>query len=98
MATIFITDSVRLHSDTPLNWTLEKKRIVSDEKSKRYGEVDWDSIGYYSSPKDAAQALLRRHLDLLLGDKKTVMTLKQLINAVDEGAELIAQACQNPAK
>lgn len=89
---IQVTSNIRITMDDPLNYTIEKKRVVQDGKNK--GQEQWDTVGYYGGLRNAAQALLTRHFGLLAKEITAASDLKTLISAIDEGAYLIAQSCK----
>lgn len=94
---IQITEELRISSPDPLNFTVERRRIV--EKGKNAGQEQWDTLGFYTTVKGAAESLIRGHLMQYLSPehKEVVMDLKSLINAVDEAADLISRACAEAA-
>jgi hypothetical protein len=87
-----IAEGVRITGEAQ-NFVLEKRRIV--QEGKNAGAVEWDTVGYYGSLRDAAVALLKRHFALLeeTTGAATAKDLQGLIDAVDYGADLIARAC-----
>ena len=88
MGLLQITDDVRLSMDG-VCVTLEK-RVVS-EKGKRAGEERWDSVGYYPNVATAAQALMNRHVALLIGDAPKA-SLQEFAAAVTRAADKVVSA------
>jgi hypothetical protein len=41
-----INEQYRIVTDES-NYTLQQSRIIKDEESKRFGETDWSTVGYY---------------------------------------------------
>lgn len=88
-----VTDNIRFASPDPNNYTLEQRRVVQSGPNK--GKEQWDVLGYYGSLRGAAHALLKGHFSALLPDLgREPKDLQTLIDAVDEGAALIARACE----
>lgn len=46
----------------PMNFVLEKSRVVDDEKSKNHGKTMWDVVGYYGKLPDALDGFLRHSM------------------------------------
>jgi hypothetical protein len=93
LVTIPILEHLRISSPDPMNFTVERRRIV--EKGKNAGQEQWDTLGYFSSLGGAANSLLTGHLmDYLSPDhKEVVMDLKMVVSAIDEAADHIARSC-----
>ena len=51
---------------------------------------DWESVGYYGTLRQAAQAALQKELFRLPG---TVVKVGELVAALDRGSARIAEAC-----
>lgn len=73
-----IDDDYKIESKDPLNVVLYKRRIIQDEKSKRFGEEDWDPVGYYPTLKLA----LKRYCDLKINE--AIIDYDTLIQRFDE--------------
>lgn len=93
---ITITDTIRIRYET-MNYTIEKKAVVGEgprTKAGNLGAIRWDVIGYYGDLTSAAKSLLGRHANLLL-ESNPPKDLKQLIDAIDCGAELITSVLRD---
>lgn len=86
-----LNDEIRICSPDPLNYTVEKKRVV--KSGPNAGKVSWDVLGYHGSLDAAARSVLKSHANFFLKDPEAIKDLKSLVNAIDEGADLIARAC-----
>lgn len=91
---IRITEDVRICSPDPLNYTVEKRRVV--QKGDNKGAVQWDVIGYHGRLWDALHSVLHRKINLLI-DPASVKDLKTLLAAIDEAAFHIMSACDRVA-
>jgi hypothetical protein len=55
------------------NVILQRRRVVQDEKSKNYGQEQWDIVGYYGNVKAAFQRYCNIQLNNSLENYATIM-------------------------
>jgi hypothetical protein len=90
---VSVTPNVRLRYDAG-NWILETRQII--QSGKMAGQERWNGEGYHGTLKQAACALYRRHVDLVIPPVETT-SLRDLITAIDAGADRIVAAVERGA-
>lgn len=71
-----------------VQFVLKKERIIADENSKRCGELDYTTEGYFGSIEGLMQSLIKKMIVTTKEDIKTLgelsATVKQYSNMVKE--------------
>lgn len=88
----------RIHHIDEKNLVLAKEHIVSDRKSKRYGEKTEKMIGYYSSLKSAVNAYTREEIASPDYELKTVEEIRSFIDDLVKKIEEAAGRIENASK
>ncbi len=86
-----LSEDLRICSPDPLNYTVERRRVV--KSGPNAGKSQWDVLGYHGSLAAAASSALKNHSNAL-SDPEKVTELKTLIEIIEEWGRAICTQCK----
>lgn len=87
---IQVNEDIRICSTDPLNYTVEKRRIV--KSGPNAGKPQWDVLGYHGNLESCARALLRQHINLI--KQEQAATIQDMLDLIEDWGSAICAACK----